>query len=38
VPLSEQAIRLEFAGGLTTKINPHLSFYGQVGYTSRRSR
>jgi outer membrane autotransporter protein len=32
VPLKEQATRLEFAGGLTTKINPHLSFYGQAGY------
>jgi outer membrane autotransporter protein len=32
VPLNEQATRLEFAGGLTTKIDPHLSFYGQAGY------
>jgi outer membrane autotransporter protein len=29
---NEQATRLEFAGGLTTKINDHLSFYGQAGY------
>jgi outer membrane autotransporter protein len=32
VPLNEQATRLEFAGGLTTKVNLHLSFYGQAGY------
>jgi outer membrane autotransporter protein len=32
VPLNEQATRLEFAGGLTTKVNNHLSFYGQAGY------
>jgi outer membrane autotransporter protein len=32
VPLNEQATRLEFAAGLTTRINDHLSFYGQAGY------
>jgi hypothetical protein len=29
--LNEQATRLEFAGCLTTKVNP-LSFYAQAGY------
>lgn len=32
VPLLEQATRLEFGGGLTTKINNSLSFYAQAGY------
>jgi hypothetical protein len=32
VPLVEQATRLEFAGGLTFKIQPNLSFYAQAGY------
>jgi outer membrane autotransporter protein len=32
VPLDEQATRLEFAGGLTYKLNGSLSFYGQGGY------
>jgi outer membrane autotransporter protein len=32
VPLNEQATRLEFAGGLTARINDHFSVYGQAGY------
>jgi outer membrane autotransporter protein len=32
VPLVEQATRLEFAGGLTYKLQPNLSFYAQAGY------
>jgi outer membrane autotransporter protein len=32
VPLVEQATRLEVAGGLTFKLQPNLSFYGQAGY------
>ena len=32
VPLLEQATRLEFAGGLSAKILPGLSLYGQAGY------
>jgi hypothetical protein len=31
VRLNEQAARLQFAGGLTTKVNP-LSFYAQADY------
>ncbi|WP_245332096.1 autotransporter outer membrane beta-barrel domain-containing protein [Bradyrhizobium sp. NAS80.1] len=31
-PLLEQATRLEFAGGLSAKILPGLSLYGQAGY------
>jgi hypothetical protein len=27
-----QATRLEFLGGLTTRVNDSLSFYGQAGY------
>ncbi len=34
VPLLEQATRLEFAGGLSAKILPGLSVYGQAGYQS----
>jgi outer membrane autotransporter protein len=30
--LIEQATRLEFAGGLTAKLNAHLSLFGQAGY------
>ena len=32
VPLLEHATRLEFAGGLTYKLNTNLSFYAQTGY------
>ena len=32
VPLSEQATRLEFAGGLSAKLLPGLSLYAQAGY------
>jgi outer membrane autotransporter protein len=32
VPLLEQAMRLEFAGGLSAKILPGLSLYAQAGY------
>ena len=32
VPLLEQATRLEFAGGITAKVNSSLSFYAQGGY------
>jgi outer membrane autotransporter protein len=32
VPLIEQATRLEFAAGVTAKLNPRLSLYGQAGY------
>lgn len=32
VLLDEQATRLEFAGGVTAKLNNHLSLYGQAGY------
>jgi outer membrane autotransporter protein len=32
VPLLEHATWLEFAGGVTYKLNPGLSFYAQAGY------
>lgn len=32
VPLQQEATRLEFAGGITAKINPRLSLYAQAGY------
>jgi len=32
VPLLEQATRLEFAGGISYKLNQNLSFYAQGGY------
>ena len=32
VPLMEQATRLEFAGGVTAKLNPRVSLYAQAGY------
>ena len=32
VPLIEQATRLEFAGGVTAKLNPGVSLYAQAGY------
>ncbi|HYB08480.1 MAG TPA: autotransporter outer membrane beta-barrel domain-containing protein, partial [Alphaproteobacteria bacterium] len=32
VPLDEQATRLEFAGGLTVKLNTSFSLYAQAGY------
>jgi outer membrane autotransporter protein len=32
VPLLEQATRLEFAGGITARVNSSLSFYAQGGY------
>jgi outer membrane autotransporter protein len=32
VPLVEQATRLDFAAGLTVKLNANLGFYGQAGY------
>ena len=32
VPLIEQATRLEFAGGVTAKLNPGVSVYAQAGY------
>jgi outer membrane autotransporter protein len=32
VPLLNHATRLEFAGGLTYKLQANLSFYGQAGY------
>jgi outer membrane autotransporter protein len=32
VPLDEQATRLEFAGGITTKITLRMSLYAQAGY------
>jgi outer membrane autotransporter protein len=32
VPLIEEATRLEFAGGLSAKLLPNLSFYAQAGY------
>jgi outer membrane autotransporter protein len=32
VPLLEKATRLEFAGGMTFKLNTNLSFYTQAGY------
>ena len=32
VPLLEQATRLEFAGGMTARVNSSLSFYAQGGY------
>jgi outer membrane autotransporter protein len=32
VPLVEQATRLEFAGGVTCKLNTNLSLYAQAGY------
>ena len=32
VPLIEQATRLEFAGGVTAKLNPSASVYAQAGY------
>jgi outer membrane autotransporter protein len=32
VPLVEHATWLEFAGGVTYKLNPSLSFYAQAGY------
>jgi outer membrane autotransporter protein len=41
VPLIEHATRLEFAGGLSAKLFPGLSLYGQAGYqiaTSTRQR
>ncbi len=32
VPLIEHATRVEFAGGVSFKLDPNLSFYGQAGY------
>ena len=32
VPLVEHATRVEFAGGVSLKLNPNLSFYAQAGY------
>jgi hypothetical protein len=32
VPLSEQATRLEFAGGVTAKLGPRLCLFAQGGY------
>ena len=32
VPLVTHATRVEFAGGVSYKLNPGLSFYGQAGY------
>src|SRR4030095_9639609 len=32
VPLRDQATRVEFAGGVTFKLNPNLGFYAQAGY------
>ena len=32
MPLLEQATRLEFAGGITARVNSSLSFYAQGGY------
>jgi outer membrane autotransporter protein len=32
VPLVEHATRVEFAGGVTFKLDPNLSFYTQAGY------
>jgi hypothetical protein len=32
VPVNLQATRLGFASGLTTRIDNHLSVYGQAGY------
>jgi predicted porin len=32
VPLLDHATRLEFAGGLTYKLQSNLSFYVQTGY------
>ncbi|MBV9014482.1 MAG: autotransporter domain-containing protein [Alphaproteobacteria bacterium] len=32
VPLVQHASRLEFAGGVTYKLNPSWSFFGQLGY------
>ena len=32
VPLVAHATRVEFAGGVSYKLNPNLSFYGQAGY------
>jgi outer membrane autotransporter protein len=32
VPLVQRADRLEFAGGVTYKLNPNWSFFGQLGY------
>ena len=32
VPLLNHATRLEFAGGLTYKLQPNLSAYAQAGY------
>jgi outer membrane autotransporter protein len=32
VPLLQQATRLEFAGGITARVNSSLSFYAQGGY------
>lgn len=32
MPLLEHATRLEFAGGVTLKLEPNLSFYAQAGY------
>jgi len=34
VPLLTHATRVEFAGGLSLKINPSISFYAQAGYSS----
>jgi predicted porin len=32
VPLNERATRLEFAGGVTAKLNNSVSLYAQGGY------
>ena len=32
VPLSEEATRVEFLGGVTAKLNTRLSFYAQGSY------
>ena len=32
VPLLQQSTQLEFAAGLTTKLNARVSFYVQAGY------
>jgi hypothetical protein len=32
IPLSEQATRLEFAGGVTAKLSANWSLYAQGGY------
>jgi outer membrane autotransporter protein len=37
VPMVGRGTRLEVAGGLSAKIRPHLSLYGQLGYQFTRS-